>query len=158
MKNTTKDRAAVPIPPPLFVFACLAVGILLEFVFPSRPFDWPLLPRILASFILFVISGLCAVGAFRVLRIHHTPFDPSRPTREVVREGPYRFTRNPLYLSLLLLFAAIVVLVCSLWLLLALPVLFFLLDCFAVRREETYLEQKFGDEYGKYKGAVRRWI
>lgn len=158
MEEKKGDRASIPVPPPLFVFGCLAVGILLELGFPSRPLGWPLLPRILVSLTLLVVSGLCAVGAFRVLRMHHTPFDPRRGTIAVVQEGPYRLTRNPLYLALLLMFGAIAVLVCSLWLFLALPVLFLLLELFVVSREERYLEQKFGDEYRKYQASVRRWI
>lgn len=63
-----------------------------------------------------------------------------------------------MYLSLLILIAGIAVLNCSLWLYMAIPILFILLDVFAVRPEETYLSKKFGKYYSDYKAEVRRWI
>lgn len=153
-----EDRAAVPIPPPLFFFACLGAGFLLELAFPTRAPGWPWPARIVGGLIPFAASGFLALGAFRALKRNRTPFDPSRPTVKIVEEGSYRFSRNPLYLALLLLLGAAAVLACSIWLLLAVPILFLLLKFLAIRPEEHYLEQKFGDEYLRYRASVRRWI
>ncbi len=151
-----KDRAAVPVPPPLLFFGCLAAGFLLEFLSPSRPVGWPGYQAIAGG--LVAVSGFLALGAFRALRKSWTPFDPWRPTVMIIREGPFRYSRNPLYLALLLLLIAAALLAGSLWLILAVPVLLFLLDAFAIRPEEEYLERKFGDVYRDYKASVRRWI
>ena len=158
MGDNSKDRAAVHIPPPLFFFACLGVGIILEYIFPSRPLNWPWLPRIIPASILFVISGLLAIGSFKSLLRKKTPFNPAKPTIRIVREGSFRFSRNPMYLSLLVLLSGVAVLICSIWLFLTIPLLFIILEAFAVRPEEKYLTQKFGDEYLDYKASVRRWI
>ena len=103
MEHISEDRAGVPIPPPLIFLACLGIAGLLEFTLPSRPADWPWLPRIIAGGILLITSGLVAAGAFRALIKNKTPIDPSKSTLRIVREGSYRFSRNPMYLSLLML-------------------------------------------------------
>jgi protein-S-isoprenylcysteine O-methyltransferase Ste14 len=98
------------------------------------------------------------MSAFRVLINNKTPFNPAKPTRRIVCEGPFRYSRNPLYLALLLLLGGIAALRCSLWLVCAMIILFVLLECFAIRPEEKYLADKFGDEYFEYKASVRRWL
>jgi protein-S-isoprenylcysteine O-methyltransferase Ste14 len=70
----------------------------------------------------------------------------------------YRFSRNPLYFSLLLLLSGVAILLSSLWLFLAIPILYVLFLFKAVKPEEEYLLQKFGDEYLHYSEKVRRWI
>ncbi len=152
------DRARVLIPPPLLFFACLGIGIILEFLFPSRPFNLPWIPRIIAGCILFLISGLLVLGAFIPLHRNKTPFNPSKPTVRIVREGSFRFSRHPMYLSLLLLLGGGAVLFCSIWLFIMIPILFIAFEFTAVRPEEKYLSEKFGGEYLDYKASVRRWI
>ena len=116
------------------------------------------MPRIIGGGILFLISGLFALTAFWVLLKNKTPFDPSKPAIVIVQDGPFRISRNPMYLSLLILLLGIAVLTGSLWMFLAVPLLFFILDIGAVKPEEKYLEQKFGEEYHAYRSAVRRWL
>jgi protein-S-isoprenylcysteine O-methyltransferase Ste14 len=154
----SEDRARILIPPPLLFFACLGVGIILEFLFPSRPFSWPWIPRIIAACILSLISGLLAIGAFIPFLRNKTPFNPSKQTVRIVREGSFRFSRHPMYLSLVIFLAGVAVLFCSLWLFIMIPILFVAFEIIAVRPEEKYLSQKFGDEYSDYKASVRRWI
>jgi protein-S-isoprenylcysteine O-methyltransferase Ste14 len=154
----SEDRARVLIPPPLLFFACFSAGIILEFLFPSRPISWPWIHRIIAALILSLISGLIVIGAVMPLRRNKTPFDPSKPTVRIVREGSFRFSRHPMYLSLLLLLGGTAVLFCSLWLFIMIPILFIAFEIIAVRPEEKYLLHKFGDEYLDYKASVRRWI
>lgn len=158
MKNNSKDRAAVPIQPPLIFLVCLGFGLFLEYLFPLRIVTLSWVPRIIVSGIFIIISVYLAISAFIALIKNKTPFDPARPTIVIVREGSFRFSRNPMYLSLLLLIAGIAVLICSLWLFITIPVLFILLEFFAVRPEENYLSQKFGKKYLDYKVNVRRWI
>jgi protein-S-isoprenylcysteine O-methyltransferase Ste14 len=158
MKENPTDRAKVPIPPPLFFFACLGFGLFLEYFFPLHIFSLSWLSRVIASGIFFLISGYLAISAFIVLAKNKTSFDPAKPTTAIVREGAFNISRNPMYLSLLFLIAGIAILSCSLWLFIAIPTLFILFDVFAVTPEETYLFNKFGTEYSEYKAKVRRWL
>ena len=158
MKDDIKDRASILIQPPLIFFACLGMGILLEYLFPFRFISgaWPL--RIIIGCFLFLVSGFMAVSAFIALIKNKTPFNPAKPTEKIVVEGSFRFSRNPMYLALLLLSGGAAIVTGSVWLALALLILFVSLERFAIRPEEKYLTNKFGEDYLKYKALVRRWL
>jgi len=87
-----------------------------------------------------------------------TTFNTAKSTIKIVTGGAYRFSRNPLYLSLLLLLSGLAVLSASLWFFFTIPILYILLLFKAVKPEESYLSQKFGKEYLDYSAKVRRWI
>ena len=87
-----------------------------------------------------------------------TTFDTSKSTTKIVTKGSFRFSRNPLYFSLLLLIFGIAVLFFSIWLFLMVPILYIILLFKAVKLEESYLSQKFGKEYLEYSAKVRRWV
>jgi protein-S-isoprenylcysteine O-methyltransferase Ste14 len=99
-----------------------------------------------------------AFTAFRALSRAHTPVDPLKPTTALVTEGPFRYSRNPIYLALTLLYLGVALLINALWiLLLVVPVL--VVICYGViAREEAYLARKFGDAYRQYTAQVRRWL
>ena len=158
MERNLKDSAAILIPPPVFFFVCLGFGFLLEYFFPIHLISLSPIPRFIIGFIFLVISGCFAVSAFFVLIKNTTPFDTTKSTTKIVTDGVYRFSRNPLYLSLLLLLFGISVLTCSLWLFFTVPILYILFLFKAVKPEEKYLSQKFGKEYLEYLAKVRRWI
>lgn len=158
MKQDKADTADVIAPPPLVVAAALVAGLLLHLAFPVRfiPLAWK--ARLVFAAPLLAVSAALALQAYKVLRQNSTPLNPARPTVKVVVEGPYRFTRNPLYVSLLLLYSALAVLLNSLWPAVLLPPSFAVLHFGVVVREEKYLEAKFGPAYLEYKKRVRRWI
>ena len=158
MENNSKDSAGIRIPPPLYFFACLGFGLLLEYLFSIHLVRVSLLLRVTFGGTLILISIYFALGGFIVLIKNGTPFDTAKSTIKIVQEGPFRFSRNPLYLSLLLLLFGISVMVVSLWLLFTLPILYILFLFKAVKPEESYLLQKFGEEYLAYSSKVRRWI
>jgi protein-S-isoprenylcysteine O-methyltransferase Ste14 len=158
MEIMSKDGAAVRIPPPLIFLACLGTGIFLEYVFPLSVVRCAWTIRMVLGSLLIVVSGLIAISALYALLKNKTPYNPAKPTMKIVREGSFRFSRNPLYLSLLLLLGGFAALLCSLWLAFALIILFILLKRYAIRPEEKYLAEKFGDDYLGYKASVRRWI
>jgi len=158
MEMKEKDRADIKIPPPLLFFACLGAGVFLEYLSPFHVVSCPWTFRIVSGCLLIAVSGLIAMSAFRALINSKTPFNPAKPTVRIVREGPFRFSRNPLYLALLFLLGGIAALRCSIWLVCAVPILFVLLEYLAIRPEEKYLADKFGDEYFEYKASVRRWL
>ncbi len=156
MQDNTQDISGVIAPPPLIYAGALAVGLLLRILFPAR-----FLPRWAAPIVggaLIGTAGIIVSTAFREMKQAHTPPNPRQPTRALVVEGPFRFTRNPIYLSLTLLYAGIAALANALWALLLLPIVLIVINRGVIDREEQYLERKFGEEYVRYKAQVPRWL
>ena len=87
-----------------------------------------------------------------------TPIRTDRPVPRLVTDGPFRYTRNPGYLGLTMLYAGIAVLRNSLWAILLLPLVLYVIQRQVIGREERYLERTFGEEYLAYKARVRRWV
>jgi len=152
----TPDNPGVIAPPPLIYAGALAIGLLANRLYPiafvprglSRVLGWPL------------IVGGPVVGSLglREMKRADTNVDPREPTTAIVTGGPYRFTRNPLYLSMTLIYAGITALANALPAALLLPFVLHIMRRGVIEREERYLERKFGDEYLDYKARVRRWI
>lgn len=156
MSHKITDNPNVITFPPLIYAIPLAVGLLLHILFPVN-----LLPPVGAYVLgglLFILAGILAVLASRTMRQAGTNVDPSQPTTAIVSNGPFRLTRNPLYLSLTLLYGSISLLANALWPMLILPIVLIIVDRGVIVREERYLEGKFGEEYTQYKIRVRRWV
>ena len=92
------------------------------------------------------------------MRDANTNVDPTQPTTTIVTSGPFRFTRNPIYTSLTLLYIGIALIVNSLLTILLLPIILVLMNVGVIAREERYLERKFGTQYLAYKQRVHRWL
>lgn len=159
MEEETRDNPGVIAPPPLIYAVPLAIGLLLHARFPLRPLRFmPRVVRVILGGSLVGLSLAVVVPAFRAMIRAHTNVDPTQPTTALVVEGPFKFTRNPLYLSLTLLYAGISIIVNALWTMLLLPVVLLVMRKGVIDREERYLERKFGEQYLRYKASVRRWI
>jgi protein-S-isoprenylcysteine O-methyltransferase Ste14 len=154
-ENNT-DNPGVIAPPPLIYAGALAAGLL-----ANRRYHMPFLPRRVARTIGWplVACGL-AVGFLgsREMRRAETNVDPYKPATTIVTGGPFRYTRNPLYLSMTLIYGGISVLANALPAALLLLVVLRLMRRGVIEREERYLERKFGDEYVQYKVGTPRWI
>jgi protein-S-isoprenylcysteine O-methyltransferase Ste14 len=151
-----EDTANVIALPPLLFCGPLALGLLLH---TMRPVTF--VPRALARVVgpaLIAMALLIGASAFATLRRAGTPPDPREATTTMVVEGPYRVTRNPIYLAFTLLYAGITVLVNALWAALLLPFVLAIMRRGVIDREERYLERRFGDDHLRYKARVRRWI
>ena len=152
------DASAVkPITKPPFLYlGFLAAGIILHFVMPLRIFGrfWVGL----AIGVPLVLAGvLLVVWAVRTLAASHV--DPRfKPVGNIVSGGPYGYTRNPMYVAFTLIYAGIALVVNSFLPFLLLPILLVFLHYGVIRREERYLEERFGDEYRAYRHRVRRWL
>jgi protein-S-isoprenylcysteine O-methyltransferase Ste14 len=152
----TQDNPGVIAPPPLIFAGPLALGLLLHWFFPKK-----FLPRWVGIALgsLSIISGATLIqGGFREMLAAKTNVDPRQPATTIVTEGPYRYTRNPLYMGLTLLYAGITFLANALWAMLLLPVVLVVMVYGVIKREEQYLERKFGEQYLSYKASVRRWF
>jgi protein-S-isoprenylcysteine O-methyltransferase Ste14 len=95
---------------------------------------------------------------FWTLRSAGTPVNPEKPVSRLVTGGPFRYTRNPGYLSMAMIYTGIASLANALWAILFLPVVLVMIRHGVIEREERYLERRFGEEFIRYKEQVRRWI
>ncbi len=102
--------------------------------------------------------GRLAIRTFIAMRKNKAALGYTQSTTKLIVDGPFGFTRNPLYLSLLLATGGIAIFANSMWYLIALLPLFLILNFGVVPREEKYLENRFGEEYVQYKKRVSRWI
>jgi len=146
------------IPPPILFFALILTGFIAQWLFPLSLIFHKWATRLLIVFPLFIASGLIAINALIIMKKNKTAINFNNPTTKFIVEGSFRFTRNPLYLSLLIVMGCIVVGANSAWHLIAFIVLFLFLNFGVVVREEQYLENIFGEEYIQYKNRVRRWM
>lgn len=159
MTDTQHDTAGVLAPPPLLYAGFFLAGIGLDRLWPIEMLrradpEW----RYATATVLFVIGAAVAVPALRGFRAAGTSIPPHRPTTALVTSGPYRFSRNPIYIGVSLAYVALAVALASTWALILLPPLLAVLHYGVIAREEAYLERKFGPEYRRYRQAVRRWL
>lgn len=142
--------------PPLVYLVAIGLGLLLHFAAPV-----PILSRALSVALggsLVLVAVALFLSAVRTLRSAGTPVPGNRPTTTIVDRGPYRWTRNPIYLSFSLLQLGIACLVNSLWLLVTLIPAAALMSFVVIPREEQYLKKRFASEYLPYRDSVRRWL
>jgi protein-S-isoprenylcysteine O-methyltransferase Ste14 len=150
------DRAEVKVLPPLVLLAALVAQAVLWSLAPAR-----MLPALIALLLgLAVIAGSLALGVVAAREIVRagTAIDVRNTTTALVESGIFQFSRNPVYLSMVVLVVGVGLALNSFWsLLLALPT-GYTLDRLAIRPEEPYLEAKFGDAYRAYRERVPRWF
>jgi protein-S-isoprenylcysteine O-methyltransferase Ste14 len=107
---------------------------------------------------LLAFAFILGLSAFIQFWRKHTSVMPYSPTTAIIQSGPFRLTRNPLYVAMTLLYIGVALIMNTAWPLLLLPLVLVIVHRGVIQREERYLEQKFGDEYISYKERVRRWI
>lgn len=152
----TADHAQAPIPAPFVVLGYLLSAIVLQWAVPF-PFPWPVALRLLGA--VLVIAGFAlAASAIREMRRMHTTPSPRRGVTALVTTGPYRFTRNPIYLGFFLIYLGFTLLAGTLWGIVLSPFLIGTVTRWTIHVEEAYLIDKFGDEYTAYLLRVRRWL
>jgi protein-S-isoprenylcysteine O-methyltransferase Ste14 len=150
------DHAGVRVPPPLIYLAFFGLGLLLHQIVPLV--FLPVIPTYVAA-LIFLSGGVLLAGWSNVLfRRAHTSLVPIRPTTALVVRGPYRLTRNPMYLGLLCVYIGVTLWFGVIWALIFVPLVVLAVQLLAIAKEEHYLEQKFGDAYRHYRAHVRRWL
>lgn len=153
------DTSGVRILPPLLFLAGLAVGLVLHWLWPIGLVSPERLIALRVVGIVFIACGLVLpVWARRTFHRAGTTPNPMRPTTALTFDGPYRFTRNPMYLGLTVIQVGIALAMNAAWLIVLLPVFLVILQREVIDREERYLEAKFGEEFRRYKVRVRRWL
>ncbi len=150
------DHPNVIAPPPLIYLSCLILGLLLGYL---RPIPWGWGPlRFATGGVLLLLGIAIGVAAVRKFRLSGTNIEVNKPATALVMAGPYKLSRNPIYLSGTLISAGIGFLANNLWILLLLIPTVVVIHFGVITREEGYLEAKFGAAYLRYKSTVRRWI
>ncbi len=147
----------ITVPPPVIYLVALLVGIGLQRLWPTARFPVPW--SYVAGAVLPLVAIVIMPPVLRRFRRAGTPFfDFRKPASTLITEGPYRFSRNPSYVALTLLYVGLGVILNNAWvLLLVIPVLL-VMHFGVVLREERHLEAVFGEDYVRYKSAVRRWL
>lgn len=154
------DAARVRIFPPAIPLLTILIGSGLQWIWPISPgFTLPLPHR-------YFLGGGIAIGALMFLgfwsvllfRRGGQSENPWKPTSHIEERGPFRFTRNPMYLQMLLVCIGVSFAFENWWILLLTPLAAWVLQKSAIEPEEAYLEAKFGEHYLAYKRRVRRWL
>jgi len=156
---STPDYADVAIKPPFLFLGALMLGSLLTLFFPVGPGLAQPNALGLTVGLVFVALGF-ALGGFsaRTFQRAGTHLSPGEPATTLVTTGPYRVTRNPIYIGFVVVYFGLSLVLTSVWVLLLLIPALIILQRGVVDREEAYLERKFGDAYRRYKARVPRWL
>ena len=144
--------------PPLVYLSLLAAGLLLHYLWVELPF----FPRgwigHAAGWPVFALGLLLLLWSARTFSRSGENIRIEKPTNSLVTAGPFRFSRNPIYLALTLAYIGLSLIFNSYGPLLFLPLVLVIMHFGVIQREETYLEELFGQDYGDYEAKVRRWL
>lgn len=155
--SDTADTANVIVRPPIAWALAVVVGLALDWLLPL-PFMPAALPAGWIGGAVFAAAFALAVWAIATITRAGSNVPTNRPTTAIVIAGPYRFTRNPIYLGMMVGQIGLAIALDSLWLLATLVPFALVLRYGVVAREEAYLERKFGDDYRRFRARVGRWV
>lgn len=156
---TPDSGPQLPLPPPVILLIALMLAIGTDWLPPqflAAPVGFNL--QVLAGIALIAGSLWLVVIAARTFKREGTNVIPTRPALKVVSTGPYRFTRNPMYLSMVAMLLGLSLVFSLEWGILLTPVLWLAYDRLIVAREERYLSAKFGADYQALLQQTRRWL
>lgn len=156
MEQDDTDRPGVIARPPLIYLGFLALGFAIDVVWPATIFaDGARYP---AAFVLAAAGVVIIALGVREFRKAGTNVETRKPATAIVTTGPFRLSRNPLYVSLALIYTGIAFVANNPWAFAMLAPALVVMHYGVIAREERYLERKFGEEYLRYKAGVRRWL
>jgi protein-S-isoprenylcysteine O-methyltransferase Ste14 len=151
-----KRGAAVKFPPPLIFLGFILCACLIHLYWPV---SFPSSTILKFIGVVVIILGLAVViAASRIFKKVDTNIEPWKPTSKIVSNGVFAYSRNPIYMAFCLVPIGVGFIVGSYWILMSFFPAAITVYFVAIKKEEIYLEQKFGDEYLTYKSNVRRWV
>jgi protein-S-isoprenylcysteine O-methyltransferase Ste14 len=156
ISESTKASPDIISCPPLLYMGAMGPGLLLDWLVPLQRFSSASCP--VAGWILAFAGFVIGFWGVRTFIRAGTNVRPDLPVTALVTDGPFRYSRNPLYMACTIIYLGITLSVGSLWLLVMLIPTLAVMHYKIVRREEEYLEGRFGDSYRAYKAQVHRWI
>ena len=159
-QHATEIRSpSVHFPPPLLFALAIAGGWAIERKYPLPLSSLVPIPvQVVTGWALIVMGFSLMAWGLATFRLARTAVYPNQPARQLVAKGPYRFSRNPMYVGLTIMTTGIGLLADNIWMLMILPVVLTVISKFVIRREERYLQHAFGASYEDYLKRVRRWI
>jgi protein-S-isoprenylcysteine O-methyltransferase Ste14 len=144
--------------PPYLVFLGLIISFLLEFlVYRNQIFDNSIIFRFL-GIILTIAAILLFVKSVRIFNLRKEKIHPRSISTQIFKDGPFQFSRNPIYLAMFVLLIGVGLTLNSFWFLYSGLVVAIMLHYGVIIPEENYLEKEFGKDYLEYKKSVRRWL
>lgn len=154
--NTEPDNPKIRVPPPLIFLFFFFLGTGLNRIYPLHflegSFKWFL-------FLAFLgIAVFLASYSFFLFKKSKTEVLPWKPASALVIQGPYKYTRNPMYLSFVLMGISLSIYFSNAWILILMVPFAWVIDRYAIKKEEEYLKRRFGKVYLDYQKKVRRWI
>jgi len=156
MTSPNKDHPRVIAPPPvialIIIFAGFAAGLIKSLHFINGT------ARYSAGAALLAVSLIIILWSSFKFKKAGTNVDVRKPATSIVTDGLYAYSRNPIYVGLVIFLFAVSVLLNNLWIMIFIPAFVIIMRRGVIEREELYLEEKFGAEYTDYKKRVRRWI
>jgi protein-S-isoprenylcysteine O-methyltransferase Ste14 len=150
------DHAGVVVRPPLLYGGVILFVLFLRWFWPLPMFSHP--TNLWIGGVLLVLGVAIVATGRRAMKSGGTNVDPYKPSTAIVQSGLFRFTRNPLYLGLTLLYLGLTIMFNTWWGFVLLVPVVLIMHWGVVRREEVYLERKFGDSYRGYRSRVRRYF
>ena len=159
MDHNTTDHPDVITFPPLIYLAGLGLSLAAKLLgrLPIAP-KWLAKPRRQAGIALIGAGVGMAIWGARTFREAGTDISPHQPASTLVEEGPYQFTRNPIYIGMTAVYSGITLLLNNLWGFLLLPGVLTVVQRGVIEREEAYLRARFGDAYDAYTERIPRWL
>lgn len=153
------DNAGVIAPPPLIALAAIVIGVLLDRLMPAYVLTvlLSLAQRIVIGTILMAAGAALGISAIRAFTRANTYVEPWKPTTALVTRDVFSRLRNPMYVGAILLLAGFAVMIASDWTLVMTIAFAVIVHFGVIKREERYLEAKFGDTYRAYRLKVRRY-
>lgn len=153
--DSPAEPAEILAPGPVLALGVFAIGGGLHLLMPVSvlPMPWH---YVVGAVLVVVGLGIVVSGLLTMRRIDKSPTHSDEPA-ELLTDGPFKYSRNPLYLGLIVSYLGLTALLNSVWPLIPLIALVWYFDRMA-KREEAYLEAKFGQEFREYRENVRRWL
>jgi protein-S-isoprenylcysteine O-methyltransferase Ste14 len=159
MSAAAEDNAGVRFPPPLvYILGMLGGSLLHSWIGrDTEPAAWRM-PLLVTGVALAALGVVTLVSGAVTFRRAKTAVPPFRPASTFVTWGPYRFTRNPMYVGFAIAYVGFALWLDVLWALVFLPLVIWIIDRGVIAKEEAYLKRRFGSEYEAYCGRVGRWL
>lgn len=157
-RQSSQTRSpSVHFPPPFLFVVGIAAGWAINQRIPL-PLGKIVPAQAVVSWVMIVSGVSLMIWGLLTFRQACTAVYPNKPARELVAKGPYRFSRNPMYVGLTIMTTGIGLLADNIWMLMMLPITLIVLWKFVIQKEERYLRSEFGPAYEEYQQQVRRWI
>ena len=158
MMENKNDNPKIYVPPPLLYVATFFAAVLVQRLLPlNREFFYTTTSKLIGS--VFIFIGLFFnFPALRQFFKTKNTLVTIKPANSLQTTGIYAVSRNPMYISLLLFYTGLSFIIGNWWNLILLPFLILIVQEYVIKREEKYLDRRFGQQYFDYKVKVRRWL